>query len=193
MRLITILRSITAVAALCLALPASGASIFMVPDAAGFDADGVTTVSIVGDFSDDPTVGGGFDILFDASVLQVTDVTQAQIGDPDFTSIGAIDNVAGIVHSVAFGDFGGIGDANFLIATVTLQIIQPGATNVAVTMQDNLDAAGPFFSAVTFQNQHVQYDGAVFNAPIPLPGAAWLMLGALGVIVGKARKPASSR
>lgn len=146
------------------------------------------TIQFMGDFGDDPTLGGTFDILFDAADLAVNTYTQEAIFDPGFFVEGTITD--GNIVGGGFGDFGGIDAGGFLIATVVFDVI--GAFDnleTQVSMQDGTGGGGPFFSAVTFNQQTVDYGPAVVSQ-IPLPAAVWLMMGGLGAMFGFGRKKA---
>ncbi len=146
-----------------------------------------TTVSFFADFSDDLTLGGTFDILFDAGVLAVVDYQQPTVGDPGFFVPGTITD--GNIVGGGFGDFGGLGDVG-LVAAVTFEVIGV-FVETGITMQNGTGGGGPFFSAITFQEQVVNYDGsqAVLTG-VPLPAAVWLMIGGLGALFGFGRKKA---
>ncbi len=144
------------------------------------------SVEFRGFFSNDPTLGGTFDILFDPAALAVASFTQEAIFDPGFLVDGTVTD--GNIVGSGFGDFGGIDADDFLIATVVFDVIGVFAeTNI--TMQNGTGGGGPFFSSVTFLEQTIDYQGATLTG-IPLPAAAWLMLGGLGALFGFGRKKA---
>ncbi len=120
--------------------------------------------TVAADFSADPTIGGTFDIVYDDSVLAVVSVDALGLGDPDF----AVEPVLapGVIQQAGFGDFDGVvgGDA----FRIVFEVITPFAARRApsdVTMRDGGSPGGPFFSAVTFQQQVVDYQGATYELP----------------------------
>jgi hypothetical protein len=139
------------------------ASISMAPAGSNVVIGDQVAIDIFVNFDDDPTLGGGIDILFDQTHLNVLDVVQASVGDPGFTSLGGIANPGGRVASLAFGDFNCVGGGgDILIATILFEVV--GAfSSTDIVMQDNADAAGPFFSCSTFSQQTVDFSGATLS------------------------------
>ena len=164
---------------------ANAVSITAVPDATVVLPGSTVTVQFIGNFDDDPTIGGSFDILYDAG-LTLLDYSQEALGDPDLFIDATL--LPGNIQGSGFGLFIGIGgDGDFLISTATFLVNGPGLYNIA--MQDNSSLGGPFYSEVTFQQQVVNYGGTSIQA-IPIPAAAWLMIGGLGALFGFGRRKA---
>lgn len=140
------------------------------------------TVQIIGDFSDDRSLGGSFDILFDPAALSVHTYEQEPIYDAAFLAEGTVAD--GNISGSGFGNHAGIIAEDFLIATVVFDVLDDSAPT-QITMQDGLF---PFISIVTFQIQVVDYRGATLFHPVPLPAAIWLLLAGLGALAGMARR-----
>ncbi len=171
---------------------ANAVSITAVADTTDVTGLGQVSVQFFGDFSDDPTVGGSFDILFNSADLAVADYSQAAVGDPGFLVPGAVTD--GNIVGTGFGDFNGVGGAGFLIATVVFDIINQTFASTDISMATGTGGGGGFFSAVTFAEQVVDYNGVTLNqAPIPLPAAVWLMMGGLIPLLVVSRTPPTWR
>ncbi|MEM9387837.1 MAG: hypothetical protein AAGA68_22480 [Pseudomonadota bacterium] len=147
------------------------------------------TITLAMDFTDEATLGGGVDVLWDPQLLELVSWDPIAFGDPDFGRVGDIDAVAGFVDGFAFGDFNGLeGPAD--VATITFVAFAAGSTSVMPRGDDTVGGmlAGCFVSAVTFQCQSVSFgDASVVisdGAVVPLPSAAWLLLSALGTASG---------
>lgn len=184
-------RRVLITAAAALGLAATGVEAATV----AFDSDVEVTVgeeftiTLAMDFSGDPTLGGGVDVLWDPLLLDLVSWDPLPFGDPDFGRIGDIDAQGGFVDGFAFGDFNGLeGPAD--VATITFVALTAGTTAVMPRGDDTVGAmlAGCFVSAVTFQCQAVSFAdaGVVISegAVVPLPSAAWLLLTALGTVSG---------
>lgn len=138
------------------------------------------------DFSDDATIGGGFDTFFDPNFVRFVSFTfdNALGDDPAFRT-----NPQGLTNEVSeigFGNFNGISGPT-VVGTMVFDTIATGST--AFTMADNDTRLGPFFSADTSLQQVVTYTGADLTiAAVPLPpGLLLLMSGIIGVSVIRRR------
>ncbi len=63
---------------------ANAASITAVADPQVIVPGGHLTVEFFGDFDDDPTLGGTFDILYVPSTIELAQYVQQDVGDPAF-------------------------------------------------------------------------------------------------------------
>jgi DNA-binding beta-propeller fold protein YncE len=130
-------------------------SVVTVPEADTF------TLTLRMDFTSDPTLGGGTDIMWDPAFLALESFTVIPFGDPEYRRDGVIDEVLGLIDGFAFGDFNGLtGPAD--VATITFKALVPGVTSV--TMDDDSDGiGGPFVSAITLEIQTVDFQAAAID------------------------------
>lgn len=134
------------------------------------------SIDIVGDFTLAETIeGGGVDLSFDASVVNVTNVTVNTALFDFFSLSGTIDNNSGTVSDVVFNTFAGA-SGNFLIATVDLTALTAGSTGLILTES----FLNPFSSASAGDSLAVDFQpGNVTVTAVPLPAALVLMLSGL--------------
>lgn len=174
------------------------------------------TIDIYMDFTNDQTVGGGFDILYDeAAVDSVSFAFDANFPDDTiFRTNGRPDGMDtagdGIYQDIGFGLFEGFGGEDDppmgnpnpnpggeagmqFIGTLTIAL---ASGFIGMTTFDFMEATdpppeapGPFTS-----NEGTDQDVSFFAynlTVVPLPGAVWLMLGGLGALFGFARRKVS--
>jgi hypothetical protein len=160
-------------------------------------------LQVLMDFSDDPTVGGGFDIIFDddpsdsrklVSYVSETYLTDTTLGsDPDLTRddnpavldpANRVDVETDRLAGAAFGDFGGLAGP----ATVgTLSFIADAAGAAVFSLDASTsDAVGGFFSAGSFDEQFPDFNGTTVTV-VPIPAALWLFGSGLVGLIGIAR------
>lgn len=140
------------------------------------------------DFSGDPTLGGGVDILYNSSLLSFASFSfDAGLGDDPLLQRQP-DVLPGTLNGLAFGNFDGLSGPS-IVGTLIFNTIGAGVANF--TLAENVLPAGGFFSAATFDQQAVTYSGASVNVTaVPLPAACWLMLSGLGVLGGLRKRMA---
>lgn len=145
------------------------------------------------DFSGDPTLGGGVDILYNSSLLSFVSFTfDPGLGDdPDFQL--QPDVLLNELNGLAFGSFDGI-EGPSLVGTLIFDTIGAGLADL--TLVENTLSAGGFYSATSFDPQLVTFTGASVNVmsasvtSVPEPSTAWLSLGGLAVLIGMRKKMA---
>ncbi len=144
------------------------------------------------------TLGGSFDIAYDQTALQLQSFNRLDVGDPGFGRDPDI--LAGLLSGWALGDFSGI-TGQQLLGSVSFQVLSSMGATTAVSGQDTLSVAGPFFDAGTFQVLPVTYNSVSINraitqppAPTPAPEPSTLALLGLGVIgFGWSRRKQAAR
>ena len=159
-------------------------------------------VSVHMDFSDDPTLGGGFDIIFDPSLVSYnanTYITDPALGsDPFFTrddnpaaaAANRVEVEADRLAGAAFGDFAGL-SGPALVGPLTFIAIAAGDA-VFDLGPSSSSSVGGFFSAggepqdPSFSGVDVSIDGGV--GVVPVPAAAWLFGSGLLGLIGMARR-----
>lgn len=180
------------VALVCgLATSVQAASIFLSPSFTSAVQGDAVSISILGDFDDEPTLGGGFNISLDSDVFSFVSYTPSGIGDPAFQRDP--DVLSGLLSGFAFGDFDGCPGPNcapaggvFLIGTIELEVLPTAPEGITFLFGSTSTdpVPGPFASAVTLSEQFVDYKGARISVkPIPLPAAVWLFAGGLGALL----------
>lgn len=161
-------------------------------------------LQVLMDFSDDPTLGGGFDIIFDPSLVAYVPnsyITDLSLGsDPDFTRddnplvtdpTKQVEIQADRLAGAAFGNFGGlagpasVGPLSFTADVAGTAVFSLGASTSAVV--------GGFFSAVTFTEQFPNFIGTTvtitpITPEVPVPAAVWLFGSGLLGLIGIARR-----
>jgi hypothetical protein len=146
-------------------------------------------VDVYWDFTGNATLGGGTDVTWDASALSFVSLvfdTNPNF-DPAFTRQGTI--TPGLIDGMATGSFNGLaGTGPLYIATITFQTLASGSYAINLA-QDDTGVAGPFVSILGQTYPDLVFEGGIVNVSgVPLPAAAWLMLGGLGTLLGYRRK-----
>lgn len=145
------------------------------------------------------TVGGSFDLTYDPTLLNlvsfdfdadfinnVADPAFAVTPDFCFTdgaAMGGCDVGDGELNAIGFGSFDGIiGD--YLIGTVTFEALASGISPLLLSTNDT-----PFegFIGLNGAELNVLYGPGKIRV-VPLPAAAWLLLGGLGALLGIGRR-----
>jgi hypothetical protein len=187
------LRSIAiAAAALCLGM-ASGARALQVVSLAGPGAavalGAPVDVEIRMSF-DDPTLGGGVEIAYDATRLSFQSFAfDGALGDDPAFRLAPSDGSLEDPLIVAFGEFGGLGGAR---RVGVLRFVATGLGAASVQAGANVLPAGPFVSVTTFAAQDVEFEGTSI-AIVPEPGTAWLLACGLGIGAALRRRARSAK
>jgi hypothetical protein len=159
-------------------------------------------LDIVADFSSDPTIGGGVDILFDPTRLAFAGFAFLGTGlvlDPSFSRAPTAGG-AGELLGLGFGNFAGVGGPG-TVGTVSFEALAPGSSTVSLRVNDGrVGMPGAFFSAASFSEQTALFGSAQVTAvsSVPLPGALGLLASALLGVPAVARRrsrtvPSASR
>lgn len=187
---LTKIAPVLVLAALLNPFVAHASLISLTPTSPLIDVNDGDTVSfdLLMDFTSEPTLGGGFDIVFDALSLQFDGFTRLNVGDPAFGRDP--DSFIGLLSGWAFGDFNGLsGIANLGSINFTVLSTMGATTNVRV--QDTASIAGPFISLSTFQVMSVTFNNLDLiraSAPPPpnpqsLPEPATAFMLGLGIFI----------
>lgn len=156
-------------------------------------ADGQVTLELFADFADDPTVGGSIDLTFGGPISFVgfEPTPYYDSLDPSFTGFGT-SNVTGLFAAdgdflIVLGDFSGVSGGK--LGDLTFNLLDAGMGTIALATNSQ---AGPFASAISFEEQVVALNGASFEiAVIPVPASVWLFGSALGLLAGVRRRLAA--
>jgi hypothetical protein len=174
---------------------AQAASISLNPLTSNVQVGSSFSVELLMDFSDEATLGGGLDVLYDSSFAMFNsfsfDSSFLPLTDPAFTCPGAGAcppiNTLNSVANIAFGNFSGIGGI-FTVGTLDFTAVAAG--NIVLSTAETTGAAGPFVSALTYEQMAVTFNGTSITAvsAVPVPAAAWLFISGMGMFAGFARK-----
>jgi hypothetical protein len=120
------------------------------------------TVDIVG--TDFPlTQGGGFNLSYDANILNVTHVSIDEINTWTFVNdAGTIDNVNGVLNDVVVSDFPGIA-GDFTVASIEFIAVGLGQSGLNLTES----VINPWASDGNIISPLVHNNGSVQVVPIP--------------------------
>jgi hypothetical protein len=120
------------------------------------------TVNVIG--TDFPiTQGGGFNISYDASILNINTVIIDETNTWTFyNNTGSIDNITGVLNEVIVSDFPGI-DGDFIVASV--EFLAVGVGNSDLYLSDSL--TNPWASDGNVINNFLNNNSLVQVVPIP--------------------------
>ena len=182
------------IACLCFALPgfAHASSVSLVPatDVTNLANGDIVSFDISIDSSSDVgTLGGGFDVIYDASALGFIGMTNAGLGDPAFGRDP--DVTPGLLESWGVADFGGLQTG--LVGSIDFTVLPSMGLSTLVALGPTAGIAGPWVSAVDFVSLLQPDYGSVEvsrQAPgvIPVPAAIWLFGTALLGLVGLGKR-----
>lgn len=149
------------------------------------DTGDLLVFDMVMDFTDHPTIGGGFDILFDTSALGFVSLIEAQ-PCMDFACPDQ-DPTDGRLQT-GFASFTPLtGPA--LVASVTFQVTGDNVQSTFVALGPTTGIRGPFISGVDFMTIiDVDYNAIEIGA-VPVPAAAWFLLSGLLALLGVGATP----
>jgi len=201
--LVKLLKNIGIAAVLGGACAAHAATVSLQPSIGGSVLQGNQfQLEVYMDFTDDPTIGGGFDILYDTSLVSYVSgsflIDPLLFSDPAFTrddnpfspAANRVDFAQGKIIGAAFGDFIGLTGPS-LVGTMTFLAQNAGLASFSLAATEN-PLVGDFISAFTNEAQAVSFIGTSQQvSAVPLPAAAWLMLSGLASIAGIARRKAA--
>lgn len=181
---------------------AQAATLSLQPSVTGpIQAGSEFQLEIFMDFTDDPTIGGGFDLLYDTSLVSYVSgsflIDPLLFSDPAFTRDDNasspvanrvdVNALEGKIVGAAFGDFIGLTGPS-LVGTLTFLAENSGLANFSLAATEN-PLVGNFISAFTNEEQSVSFVGTSLQvSEVPLPAAGWLLLSGLAGVAGLARR-----
>lgn len=130
----------------------------------------IFTLDVIGTGFVSNVDGGGVDLSFDSSVLNVLSVTVDDLFWDFATSTGTIDNIGGTVNGIAVNAFSPV-TGDFTVASIQFQAIGPGGSNSALTLAEY--ALNPWASGGSLINPTFT-GGNVNISAVPVPAAVWL-------------------
>ena len=170
-------------------LGAQAATVAISPSVSVVNNGATFSLDLVGlGFDSGDLDGGGINFTFDASVLNVTNVTVNEADWEFFSTEGTTDNGAGTVNGISFNSFQSrTGD--LLFATVDFLAVGLGVSGFTLSE----------FNANPFGTGGALYPGLIFDqsgqvtvSEVPVPAAFWLFASALLVLVRKGHKSKKS-
>lgn len=171
--------------------PADGPPNFVVsgPDRIAFTGPGTTlTFDLLADFSDVPTIGGGFSITWDTSAFDFVSYTSANAGDPAFGMDPTL--MDGILFDGAIGNFTPL-SGTFLLGTIVVDMTTAMPGDYLISPIATTGIGGPWIDGNTFVDEIDVNYRAMTVTIIPVPAAVWFMLSGLAALFGFARRRAS--
>ena len=163
----------------------SAASISLNPVEQSVQVGQEATIQINMDFSGDPTIGGGIDILFDdftnGTELTFVSYEAADIGDPGLRRDPDVESDK--LNSIGITAFDGLPE-QALVGTI--KFIANDVGEYTLTPTESTGVAGGFFALVDTGQPVVEQNPDLFGATItvvPLPAALWLLgVGLFGLV-----------
>lgn len=144
------------------------------PSTLSVNLGSVFSMDIIAEDFTTTTEGGGLNLSFDQSIVNVNSVALDASVWEFFTNTGTINNRTGMVSDMIFASFAGR-TGNFDIGTVFFTAIGPGTSNLELTSSLlNPFAGGGDAIPVTLT------DGSV--SVVPLPAALWFLLSGMGTL-----------
>jgi hypothetical protein len=163
--------------------PVYASTISLIPQDATPKLGASVSIDLLMDFSDNPTLGGGLDIIYNATALDFLSftfdstflgVTDSSFSCPGAASCPSIDQ-ANTVFNIAFGNFSGLGGP-YIVGTLIFNTLTPGTSLLSTA--ETTGPAGPFVSVFTYQPQSVTYLGTSITT-VPIPAAIYLFASGL--------------
>ncbi len=182
---------------------AANAAIISIDPFAQFATEGDEISISISVAFDEATVGGAFDLFYDATRLEFVSFEFDSdfintIADPAFTvlpdncfadgaAISGCNVGDGELNAIGFGNFAGIEGIHVDIATIVFVATGSGTADIGLGVNDSPFEG--FFSALTGNEIDVVYNSAqVFIQAVPVPAALWMLFSALG-LTGLMRRP----
>jgi hypothetical protein len=148
---------------------------------------GETVLVLVQMQFDEPTIGGGLEVLFDQSILEFSGFDfDPGLGDDPSLRLMPSTPAPGQPLVLGFGEFFGLGGTR-TIGTLRFEAVEPGVANLSAS--ENVMPAGPFVSADSpTELLIVDFEGSSVTV-VPEPGTlALLILGSGGLLLCGSRR-----
>ncbi len=158
-------------------------SISLIASISTVTAGSQATFKLWMDFTGEPTLGGGVDVVFDnffnGNQLSFKSYTSELLGDPDLiNNTPTVSTLGDQLEAITFGDFTNGLEGPALVGTLVFDTLVAG--NFTLSLIDSINAGG--FSSMTGTSQFPAYISAdliVTPSAVPVPATVWLMLSGL--------------
>lgn len=147
-----------------------------------YNQNDIFTLDVIGTDFVSNVDGGGVDITYNSSVLNVLSITIDELVWDFAVSPGIIDNGAGTVNGLYVNAFSPV-TGDFTVASIEFQVIGTTGSNSALTLTEyalNPWASGGLPINPSYTNGNVSV--------VPVPAAAWLFASGLIALVSVARQ-----
>jgi hypothetical protein len=151
-------------------------------------------VTVVGrDFTDGAvgTLGGGFIVDWDPTILTLDSFNLTFAGDQGFAQAAVLDNVSGFLNADVSSFLTGVTTKDFDIAVLTFSTVGLGTSPLDLSVgtytgsgSDIVWGDGDGFAIP----QPTYADGSVMVSAVPVPAAVWLFGSGLLGLIGVARR-----
>lgn len=170
---------------------ADAASISLNPGGASAALGAPVSFDLVADFDGLVLLGGAVDLAWDAQVLEFVEFNFSGGMAPPRrdVSFDVVDLQSPGLLSVGFANFGGLTlSAGTTIGSVIFSVLGGPVPSTALMLSDSVKWSG--FFDVGGDPVAVDYLGAEFGRlnAVPLPAGQWLLLSAVGALVGALRR-----
>lgn len=169
---------------LFLSLESHAATVSLSPAPSIIEQGDSFVLELVGsDFNNGSLDGGGVNISFDSSVINVTSVTVNSADWEFFSTNGSIDNLFGSVNGISFNSFQSrTGDLQF--ASIEFVAVGLGSSELGLSEYD----LNPFATGGSlYPNLILDQASSVTVQAVPLPAALWLFITGIGLFATQKR------
>ena len=161
---------------LTVATAAQSSTVYIDPVSQTVNLGDTVSIALKGQDFSQTIEGGGINLSFDPTVLQLTNVTVDDTTWEFFTTPGTINNTTGHLTDLTFSSFAG-NSGSFSIAQITFQATGLGTSPLVLTES----TLNPFASGGSLLTPAVSFANAEIQA-VPLPAAMWLFFSGMGTL-----------
>ena len=167
---------------------AQAATITVDPLAANVTDGDVFTIKIVGSGFDAGTIGGGFSITWDSSIVTLQSSALTFAGDQTFGTPGVI--TVGSWANADVASLNGVAGPDFDIASLTFLAANPGVSPTDVVIGVFSGGSDRIWADATgFVDTNPSFvGGSITVNPVPVPAAVWLFGSGILGLIGVARR-----